>query len=248
MNTEPTDTLMLEEIFGSEPMKVNLFPDVMECIRSGDIEELQYRMQSTQFTEYFQNVLSSRYYTAWSIPAVFGSCIMLAYEGGVSPDHAAAVCAKYRQRMYGIHNPDGLLDCIKEAFTEFAQDVRSVQRYADCSLTLRRCMEYIDFHIYNRISLEELSGFCGYSLSRMQHIIREETGMTLHALIRQQKIEKAMYFLKYTDESCLAISQKLAFSSQSNFIRQFRCQTGTTPAQYRKNPADCTRKKTHPRL
>lgn len=235
MNAEQADILALEDIFGREPIKINLFPDVLECIRSGDTRELACRMQGAEFTEYFQKVLSNRYYTAWSIPAVFGSCILLAYEGGVSPDYAAAICARYQKRPYGIQQPDRMFDCLKEAFMEFAEAVNRMQPYAHRSLLLRRCMEYIDFHICSRISLEGLAAYCGYSLSRMQHLIREETGQTLHVLIRQQKIEKAKYYLKYSDESCLSISQKLAFCSQSNFIRQFRTETGTTPAQYRRN-------------
>ena len=64
-------------------------------------------------------------------------------------------------------------------------------------------------------------------------MFKNETGDSVSAYIRKQKIETAKRLLKYSDYSLIDIANRLSFSSQSHFIQQFRELVGMTPKKYR---------------
>ena len=63
--------------------------------------------------------------------------------------------------------------------------------------------------------------------------LKKETGISVSAYIRRQKIEMAKNLLQYSDYPIIEIANRLSFSSQSHFIQQFREVTGMTPGKYR---------------
>ena len=75
----------------------------------------------------------------------------------------------------------------------------------------------------------------GGSASYLSRLFKKETGDSVSAYIRLQKIEKAKNLLRYSDYSIIDIANRLSFSSQSHFIQQFRELTGITPKKYRDN-------------
>ena len=64
-------------------------------------------------------------------------------------------------------------------------------------------------------------------------MFKKETGVSVSAYIREQKIEVAKNLLRYSDYSMIEIANRLSFSSQSHFIQQFRESVGMTPKKYR---------------
>lgn len=95
------------------------------------------------------------------------------------------------------------------------------------------CKEYIYSHIKERITIEELAETLGVSASYLSRLFKKETGDSVSAYIRRQKIEMAQNLLRYSDYSLIDIANRLSFSSQSHFIQQFRELTGMTPKRYR---------------
>ena len=57
--------------------------------------------------------------------------------------------------------------------------------------------------------------------------------MTVSANITTKRIEAAGNMLKFSDYSCIDISNYLCFSSESHFIQVFKKHTGYTPKIYR---------------
>ena len=100
---------------------------------------------------------------------------------------------------------------------------------------INACKEYIYSHIKDRITIEDLSDELGVSASYLSRLFKKETGDSVSAYIRIQKIEKAKNLLRYSDYSIIDIANRLSFSSQSHFIQQFRELTGITPKKYRDN-------------
>ena len=58
-------------------------------------------------------------------------------------------------------------------------------------------------------------------------------GVSVSAYIRNRKIDMAKNLLRFSDASMIEIANRLAFSSQSHFIQQFREVVGMTPKKYR---------------
>jgi AraC-like DNA-binding protein len=65
-------------------------------------------------------------------------------------------------------------------------------------------------------------------------LFHRETGLTFSDYVMRQRIETAGNMLRYSDYSSTEISEILAFSSQSYFIRCFRKVYGMTPSEYRR--------------
>ncbi|MDE5718010.1 MAG: helix-turn-helix transcriptional regulator, partial [Lachnospiraceae bacterium] len=84
-----------------------------------------------------------------------------------------------------------------------------------------------------RITIEEIAQQIGVSSGYLSRLFKKETGESVSAYIRAQKIQMAKNMLRYSDYTLVDIANRLAFSSQSHFIQQFREQTGMTPKKYR---------------
>ena len=98
-----------------------------------------------------------------------------------------------------------------------------------------RCAEYINAHLHERITIEDMCAVSGLSRAYLSRLFRSEAGMTIMQYVAARKTEAAKSALLHTDQSISAIANNLAFSSESHFIRTFRSLCGTTPKTFRKN-------------
>lgn len=210
------------------------FPEQLDCLRRGDLEGLMATF-TDDIHDYYRNAILDHAMLPLLFAHLCGCCLMLSYEGGLPLSRAAAISTKYMNMCQDITSVEDFVARLQEMQTEFTGEVAFATRISSGSHTVDLCKHYIHEHANEKISLDALAEASGYSLSRLQHIFRQFTGMSLTAYIRKEKIEKACLLLRYSDESSSAISQKLSYCSQSYFIRQFQEETGMTPARYRRN-------------
>ena len=95
-------------------------------------------------------------------------------------------------------------------------------------------MDYIYYHLHERIRLEDVADASGLSPNYLNSLFRKKKGISIQKYICSKRIEAAKNMLLYSDYSETEISEFLAFSSPSHFIRVFRKHTGMTPRQYAK--------------
>lgn len=95
------------------------------------------------------------------------------------------------------------------------------------------CLDYIYDNLHQKITLEKLAETVSLSPAYLSKLFHKETGMTVSGYITQKRIEAAENMLKFSEYSCLEISEYLCFSSESHFIQVFRKHTGYTPKNYR---------------
>ena len=74
---------------------------------------------------------------------------------------------------------------------------------------------------------------CLFRSGYLSRLFKKETGVSVSAYIRSQKIDMAKNLLRFSDYSMIDIANRLSFSSQSHFIQQFREVVGMTPKKYR---------------
>ncbi len=97
---------------------------------------------------------------------------------------------------------------------------------------LRRVEEYVEAHLSETISLDDLaslSDVSGFHFHRMFRLVR---GCTPHTWIATRRIDRAKRLLG-TNVSISEISVDCGFSSHSHLTRVFRKVTGVTPNKYR---------------
>ena len=159
--------------------------------------------------------------------------------GGMPIEDAYNASDLYIRRFDACRTYDELRAIHKDMFTFFTHKMRAIKKEPVYSRQVLRCMDYIDYHLHERITVKALAQQVGLSPSYLSVLFKAETGTGVSDYITGRKIETARNMLRYSDYSYSEISAILAFSSQSHFTKVFRVRVGMTPKQYRNSsPAD----------
>ncbi len=93
--------------------------------------------------------------------------------------------------------------------------------------------DYMDAHISNKMSLEEIAKVSCLSLHHFKRTFRTLYGCAPHQYLVRKRMEKACNLLATSTSRVDDIALSCGFENTSAFIRQFRATTGTTPMGYR---------------
>ena len=113
-------------------------------------------------------------------------------------------------------------------------DVTRKHGESPVSSPIRDSLTYIEDHITDAISIEEMALRVDLSLSHFKTRFREEIGTPPGEYIARRRIDIASERLQRTAASITDIAFALGFSSSQYFATVFRRFTGLTPRQYRK--------------
>lgn len=94
--------------------------------------------------------------------------------------------------------------------------------------------QYLNAHLYEAISLENISHEMGISINTAMHIFKTDVGMGIKAYFTKLKINEAMRLLAQGELSIRSVSERLGFESAEYFSRVFKRETGITPTEYSK--------------
>jgi len=96
-------------------------------------------------------------------------------------------------------------------------------------------LHYLSNHMRHTVQIEELARTIGLSASRMSHLFKEQTGISVIDALNQMRIRQAALLFEHTNRSASEISYEVGFQNYNHFIRQFRKWMGTTPSDYKKH-------------
>jgi AraC-like DNA-binding protein len=96
-------------------------------------------------------------------------------------------------------------------------------------------MELIDKYSSKPINLEQLSRYCGMSVSSFSTKFKQISGNTFIEYKQKSQINKACWYLEQTLMTIDQIADEVGVDDLSYFYRLFKRQTGQTPTQYRKS-------------
>lgn len=99
---------------------------------------------------------------------------------------------------------------------------------------VEEALHYLSIYMRNPVQIEELSKSIGLSASRMSHLFKEQTGLSVIDALNQMRIRQAALLLQHTYRSASEISYEVGFQNYNHFIRQFRKWIGTTPSSFKK--------------
>lgn len=99
-----------------------------------------------------------------------------------------------------------------------------------------RAITFIQSHLADRLSVEEIAASAGYSPSYFSHMFAEETGLSPYQFVVKSRVEQAQQLLKTTRMSVQEIAFQCGFNSAANFCYTFRRITRTSPHEFRKRP------------
>jgi len=93
---------------------------------------------------------------------------------------------------------------------------------------------YINRHIREKISLEDISREVYLGNKQISRIIRKEYGMSFTELITEKKLAVAESLLKHSDLKIAEIARQVNFGAENYFYAVFKKKYGRSPLQYRK--------------
>jgi len=83
-------------------------------------------------------------------------------------------------------------------------------------------------------TLADLASGCTLSISRLSHLFKAETGLTVREFRRNCRFQAAMKMLATTDLPIKQIADTLGYHHTSSFARAFELHAGMSPSDYRR--------------
>jgi AraC family transcriptional regulator len=100
---------------------------------------------------------------------------------------------------------------------------------------LRQATEYMQAHLSEDISLNEIANELGMSQYYFCHLFKRSTGISPHQFLIRQRVDRAKHLLKQPERTVISVALECGFANQSHFARCFRQCTGMNPNQFRKS-------------
>jgi AraC-like DNA-binding protein len=127
-------------------------------------------------------------------------------------------------------------ECLLVLLTLFAR-IFFEENAEDLTLELKKkttllCMEYIQNHFDEAISLSEMSRLFAMSRTSFCNLFLSTAGMPFKEYLNSYRIDKACEMLR-AGEKASTVSENCGFSDYSTFHRCFKKKTGLSPTQYR---------------
>ncbi len=142
-------------------------------------------------------------------------------EGGMPTEEAFNLSDLYIQQMEKCSTVNEIFVLHDEMFRDYTTRMQAIRRKEAFSRPVTRCMEYIENHLQEPLSVRLLSEKLGISESYVSTIFKKEIGIPVSEYIRRMRIDTAKTLLQYTEFSCLEIAEYLCFSSDCHFSQVF---------------------------
>ena len=130
-----------------------------------------------------------------------------------------------------------------DVMTILAELWQIILRYADISapteedpvsMRMRRFLEYIEEHLDQDISLEEMAASAGVSKTEVLRCFHKTLQTTPYSYVMEARLSKAADLLAETGLPVGEIASRTGFNQQSYFGKRFKAKTGMTPLEYRR--------------
>ena len=212
----------IDEIEHREPTEEFLF---YRAVATGDVDKVRQNCEQGRFLEgegvgiLSRNpVINLKYHFVITTAMIARLC----RQNGMELEQAFRLSDFYIQKLDNIHTGEEVHRLHDEMVMDYAEKMRKYSRSDTNSKHINACKEYIYSHIKERITIEDLADELGVSSGYLSRLFKKETGVSVSAYIRSQKIDMAKNLLRFSDYSMIEIANRLSFSSQSHFIQQFR--------------------------
>jgi len=95
-------------------------------------------------------------------------------------------------------------------------------------------VDYVQQHLSTKITVESVASRCGMSKSHFSRTFKKEHAVTFQEFLIQQRMKKAVEFLKSSDLHVTQIALAVGYCELSNFTSTFQRTIGIRPSSFRK--------------
>ena len=132
-------------------------------------------------------------------------------------------------------------DVVKEYINKGIEWIKSLKKTeenddkAEVSSIVKSCMNYIEDHYSEDLSLSLVSEKMGLSSSYLSTKFSQEMGMVFIDYVNKIRVEHACDFLKHGYLKIYEITEKVGFNDTKYFSKIFKKVTGVSPKEYMQN-------------
>ena len=167
---------------------------------------------------------------------LFVACVTLtsrfAAEGGLSSETSYNASDLYISRLSECRTEEDIFALHAEMMAFYTTHMAELKKDNIYSRSVLQCIDYIEHHLHEQLKVEVLADAVALNPSYLSTLFKKETGVSLSEYIMRERIETSKNMLLYSGFTSAYISEVLAFSSQSHFIRSFRRFEGMTPREF----------------
>jgi transcriptional regulator GlxA family with amidase domain len=116
-----------------------------------------------------------------------------------------------------------------------SETYRMIDHY---SQSLEACVEFIDTHFSQPLTLEYLAAKYAFSKSTFSLLFPQYVGMTLKQYINKKRIEHAAVLVRNTELTLTEVAAMTGYEEFSTFYRNFKRMIGVSPSDYRAAAAE----------
>ena len=204
----------------------------MHLIEKRDLESIQQMAEHFLSSSIVVGHLSDnsiRQMQYWAV-----CCITLgirsAIRGGLDEMTAFNLSDRCIMQIDQLQTPEQILSLLEHALTDLVQRVR-YNKAARYPQAITVCMDYVERHLHERITTDELAGLAHFSPDYFTRYFKKHVRKTPARYIQDRKLKYACELLKNGKPQRM-IAYDLGFCSQSYFITCFKKTYGVTPQQY----------------
>ena len=155
-----------------------------------------------------------------------------AIAGGMNEAVAYELSDRIIQKADAQKTPEEVTNVLLDGVRDYICAVQNLRTAQTENPYIRQVVNFIDEHIYDKLSLELIAGELSLNKSYLSKLFKKEMGQTLTDYIYAQKIKQAKRLLLEGKYEFGQIGTFLGFPSQSYFIQIFKRTTGTTPKRW----------------
>lgn len=155
-----------------------------------------------------------------------------AQKGRVHPLHIDTLSTQLAIQIENASNFPTLEALSSTMVRRYCHLVKNYSRIAYSSL-IQTCLDYIDFHYMEDLSLDNIAKICSVSNSYLSSLFKKEVSMTLTDYVNSTRIRQALLLLNSTNLSIQEVSGRCGFSDPNYFTRTFKRFQGQSPKEYR---------------
>lgn len=156
-----------------------------------------------------------------------------AINAGVPEEEALSLCDHFCLKMDRCNSIAHITSLLKVMVEDFCTRVAKYKSIQTHSMETKKCCNYINQHLYEPISIDQLSKHANLCSKRLSERFKKEMGISIHTYINNLRIEEAKVMLSNSEIPIIEISNILQYSSQSYFTVKFKETCNMTPQKWR---------------
>ncbi len=207
---------------------------MLDAISRGDIAGATYQQNLFMGFSLDQRVTDRLRDVKDMIIALNTLCRKAIQQAAVHPLYIDGISGQFVTEIESAENPEQVTALIPKMIRHYCLLVQqhSLARY---SATVRDCLNYIEFHYMEPLSLENLAARFSVNKNYLSARFHKEVEVTVTDYINQTRVNRATGLLRHTALSVQQIAEQCGFTDANYFTRTYKKIQGFTPNEYRKS-------------